>query len=197
VIILFASYVTVHGQPSIPEGRLNFKLPDLNGNIVYSTDSMFIGKVIMVTLWATWCPPCISEIPTFNDLQEQYRESGLVVVAIAFETKEEDNQRQEQLRGFVTKHNINYLVLDGGTPDNLERSVPSVKNVSGLPVEILINRDGSAKAYCRRTIILVTRLSGTQPSYRNSKAVRNSSKDGQALPDRVRTLTPSHEMVSR
>lgn len=145
VIILFASYVTVQGQPSIPEGRLNFMLPDLNGNIVHSTDSMFIGKVFMVTLWATWCPPCISEIPTLNDLQQRYRDSGLVIVAIAFETNEEDNNRQEQLRSFVTKYNINYLVLDGGTPNNIERSLPSVKNVSGLPVEILINRNGSVE----------------------------------------------------
>ena len=40
-------------------------------------------KVLLVDLWATWCPPCVGEIPTFIDLQERLGERGLVIVAIA------------------------------------------------------------------------------------------------------------------
>jgi thiol-disulfide isomerase/thioredoxin len=115
-------------------------LHDLNGNIVSSTDKMFTGKVLLVTLWGTWCPPCISEIPTLIELQRQYRDSGLVVIAISFETEGQDDLRREQLRSFVDGYNINYMILDGGIPKNLENTLPSLKNIGGLPVEILINR---------------------------------------------------------
>ena len=129
-------------EPFIRSEKFDFTLHDLNGNIVSSTDKIFTGKVILVTLWGTWCPPCISEIPTFIELQEQYRDSGLVIIAISFEAEVQDDLRREQLSIFVDKYNINYMVLDGGVPKNFETALSSVQNVSGFPVEILINKRG-------------------------------------------------------
>ena len=56
-------------EPQVEGDRLVFELPDLDGKIVRSSDARFEGKVLFATLWGTWCPPCQSEIPTFNDLQ--------------------------------------------------------------------------------------------------------------------------------
>ena len=43
----------------------------------------FSGKVLLVSFFATWCPPCIEEIPTFNELQKRYKNKGFSVVALS------------------------------------------------------------------------------------------------------------------
>jgi thiol-disulfide isomerase/thioredoxin len=132
-------------QPLVEGGSLDFQLPDLAGKLVTSTDSRFAGKVVLVDLWATWCPPCLSEIPTLVDVQKQYGDRGFVIVAIAFET-EDVEQRRTRLRDFATRHGINYLVLDGGPPESFEAALPAVKNVKGFPVEIVIDRAGRVRS---------------------------------------------------
>ena len=129
-------------QPWVEDERLEFQLPDLDGRPVSSSDARFAGKTLLVDLWATWCPPCLSEIPTLIELQRQYGDRGLVIVAIAFEAEERADVRQERLREFVAKRDINYLVLDGGPPENFEAVLPAVRNVRGFPVEILVDRTG-------------------------------------------------------
>ena len=47
------------------------------------TSSSFEGKSLLVTFWATWCPPCIQEIPNLIKLQNEYRDTGFSVVAIS------------------------------------------------------------------------------------------------------------------
>ncbi len=63
-------------QPWVEDTKLEFRLPDLHGRPVDSSDERFAGKVLLVDLWATWCPPCISEIPTLVDLQEKHGDRG-------------------------------------------------------------------------------------------------------------------------
>lgn len=129
-------------KPFVDAESFEFRLPDLDGNMVSSADPRFEGKVLFVTLWATWCAPCITEIPTFIEFQEQYGDSGLVIVAIAFEAPAEADKRRERLRSFVEQRGINYLVVDGGPPKLLKTALPTVKNVKGLPVEIVVDRKG-------------------------------------------------------
>jgi len=131
-------------EPFIKGNKLEFQLTDISGDTISSTDTIFNGKVVYITLWGTWCPPCISEIPTLINLQQKYY-NGLVIVAIAFEINEDIKMRQEQLRKFKDEHKINYLVLDGGIPQNFGNTFPSIKNVEGLPVEILINQKGEVE----------------------------------------------------
>lgn len=129
-------------DPSVEGERLEFRLHDLDGNPVGSDDPRFEGRVLLVDLWGSWCPPCITEIPTFVDLQARYGEAGLLVVAIAFEGAEEPDERRAILRRIVEKQEINYLVLDGGSTDDFEAALPAVENVRGFPVEILVDRTG-------------------------------------------------------
>src|SRR5262245_50461328 len=54
-----------------------WQLTDIQGNLVKSTD--FTNKVVLLNFWATWCPPCVAEIPDLITLQDTYGELGLVV----------------------------------------------------------------------------------------------------------------------
>ena len=84
--------------PQVEGDRLGFHLHDLSGKPVHAADDRFLGQVVLVTLWGTWCPPCVSEIPTFNDLQERYGADSLVIVAIAFEKTDDPGSRRDHLR---------------------------------------------------------------------------------------------------
>jgi len=129
-------------QPWVENDKIEFGLPDLDGRLVSSSDERFSGKVVLVDLWATWCSPCISEIPTLVDLQNRFGERGLIIVAIAFEAEERSDLRRQRLQEFVAERGINYLVLDGGPPEDFDSVLPTVRNVRGFPVEILVDRTG-------------------------------------------------------
>jgi len=147
VLTLFALLlcVTESGakQPRVQGDRLVFELPDLEGSIVKSSDERFKDKVIFVTIWGTWCPPCQSEVPTFVDLQNRYHKEGLEIVAIAFERDGLAEARRQGLRKFSARHDINYLVLDGGDTTDFSKALPMVVDVKGLPIEIMIDRSGA------------------------------------------------------
>ena len=142
VSITLLAAVGCASGPRIEGGRLDFEIPNLFGAEFSASDEVFLDKVVLVTLWGTWCPPCLSEIPVFNDLQARYGEDGLVVVAIAFDRSDNSAGRQVELRKFVEKHQINYLVLDGGSIADFPNTLPMIKGAKGLPVEILIDRSG-------------------------------------------------------
>ncbi len=142
LLLLIVVPATAAKQPWIEGSCLDFRLPDLQGRPVSSSDERFVGKVILVNLWATWCPPCISEIPTLIELQRKYHDRGLIIVAIAFELEKQPELRRHKLHEFGEEHGINYLVLDGGLPQDFESALPTARNVKGFPVEILVNRTG-------------------------------------------------------
>jgi thiol-disulfide isomerase/thioredoxin len=130
-------------EPEVADSRLVFRLPDLQGDTITSNDERLAGKVLLVTLWATWCPPCLTEIPTFIDLQQRLRDSDLQIVAIAFESASDPELRRAGLQSLCDSLEVNYLVLDGGPPAEFETALPGVDHVKGRPVEIVIDRSGS------------------------------------------------------
>jgi thiol-disulfide isomerase/thioredoxin len=142
ITLVACATTTATKEPRVRGDSLVFALPDREGNTVRSSDARFEGKVLLVTLWGTWCPPCLSEIPTFNDLHHRYAESGLEIVGIAFERDTAAADRQERLRRFSQKHKISYSVLDGGKTSDFSTALPMVEDVTGLPIEIIIDRSG-------------------------------------------------------
>jgi peroxiredoxin len=60
---------------------LEFKLPDMKGQLVNLSD--FRGKIVLVHFWATWCPPCVEEIPTLAYLNQELAGGDFAILAIS------------------------------------------------------------------------------------------------------------------
>ncbi|MGQ9658766.1 MAG: TlpA family protein disulfide reductase [Thermochromatium sp.] len=110
----------------------DFRLTDLEGREVAS--NAWAGKVLVLNFWATWCPPCLSEIPRFVALQERLRESGVQFVGIAVD-------RAEDVRAFVAKHPVNYPLLIA-TPEVLDLAVQLGNRLEVLPFTLIFDRHG-------------------------------------------------------
>jgi thiol-disulfide isomerase/thioredoxin len=107
-----------------------FELLNLDGKKVRLAD--FKGKVVLVNFWATWCGPCLLEIPWFIEFQKQYGPKGLEVVGISM-----DEEGPSVVKPFVAKHEMNYTVVMGkeDTPE-LFGGLP------GYPVTFVVDRQG-------------------------------------------------------
>jgi len=101
------------------------------------------GKIVVVNFWATWCPPCREEMPELSRLQDQYRNSGVIVLGIATDDV-------DKIREFSKEIQVNYPLLAGDMEGmNLAASLGNDKGV--LPYTVIIKTDGTvAKTYFGR-----------------------------------------------
>jgi len=110
-----------------------FVLPNLDGEDVSLDD--FEGKVVVLDLWATWCPPCREEIPFLIELYDEFEEQGLEIVGVGL-----DQGGATDLAPFVDSYGIDYTIVVGN------RSVSEAYKVSGIPTTLIIGRDGRIAA---------------------------------------------------
>jgi len=91
------------------------------------------GKVVLVDFWATWCVPCLSEIPMFNELKKEYQPRGAEVIAISL-----DEEGATKVKPFLKAHPMDYTQVIG------EQSTAAAFNVSPdtLPVTLVIDKQG-------------------------------------------------------
>lgn len=94
----------------------------------------YLGKVVLVNLWATWCTPCIAELPSLENLQIEYGEQGLQVLPIALDRDKD----AAALAAFLAKHKITKL----STWQDKNRAVMGKWGYEGLPTSILLDRKG-------------------------------------------------------
>jgi len=93
--------------------------------------SAFSGKVVVVNFWATWCVPCIAEIPGFNKLNQQLGGKGVVVLGVSM-----DEEGAERVRPFLKKHPMDYPVALGSD------AVSKQYGLDELPVTVVFDRSG-------------------------------------------------------
>ena len=96
--------------------------------------SQWKGKTLVVYFWATWCKPCITEIPHLMKLYDKYRSRDVVIVGIAV-----DNA--DKVEKFTKEHGISYPIVYGGAEAvNLSKQMGN--KVGGLPYSIVIDAKG-------------------------------------------------------
>ena len=113
--------------------KVDFTLPDLEGKPVSLSD--FRGKWVVVNYWATWCPPCLEEIPDLVGLYDDNRDT-IVVIGVDYEEVNKD-----YLKEFVESHMMSYPVL------HMEpQPVTELGPVLGLPTSYIISPEGERVA---------------------------------------------------
>lgn len=118
------------------KGRVGEPVPDVElvslGGEEVSLASLR-GRAVLLNLWATWCMPCIAEMPELAALQERLGPEGLVVVGVSVD----DEEASEKVRAFVSERKVGISVwLDP------EMEVYDALRVRGLPASFVVDREG-------------------------------------------------------
>ena len=88
--------------PRIGSNALDFTVQDGQSKV---TLSQFRGQVLVLNFWATWCPPCIEEMPSLVEMQRRLKSKGVTVLAVSVDVDE------SAYRQFVKDHNVNLLTV--------------------------------------------------------------------------------------
>lgn len=121
IVLFSASMVTYAGDPV-----KKIKLAELQALLESKR-----GNVVVLNLWATWCPPCRKEIPGFLNLYGKYKDKGLEILGVAF-----DENGEEAVPPFLKKYGVSYPnYLDGG-------DIAAAYDLQAYPTTLVYGRDG-------------------------------------------------------
>lgn len=93
------------------------------------------GKVVMVNFWATWCPPCLEEMPAMERLYRRHKDAGFTLVAISVDAD------PKKVTPFVSKHK---LTMPIGVDPKMD--LANTYGVRALPSSFVVGRDGNLAA---------------------------------------------------
>ena len=97
-----------------------------------------VGKVVLIDFWATWCGPCVAEIPNVLQQYEKYHDKGFEVIGISLD------QDREALEKFVAEQKVPWPILfEKPEGDGWQHPLSTFYGISGIPTVILIGRDGN------------------------------------------------------
>ena len=125
---------TTSGTISAPQEGFqapNFELSTLDGEQVLLSDMR--GQAILLNFWATWCPPCRSEMPAMQQVYRDFEQDGFVVLAV--NNLQQDNR--DRVETFVLEENLTFPVL-------LDKSgsVSTRSQVNSMPTSFFIDPEG-------------------------------------------------------
>jgi len=121
----------------------DFSLKNLEGKTVQSED--FSQKILVINFWATWCPPCLKEIPHLNELFLDFRSRGVIVLGISMDQGDPDVVQQ-----FIQRHDVKYPVVMGTSSVG-----DDFGGIRGLPTTFIVDQNGE----------IIKRFDGYRPSY--------------------------------
>lgn len=129
-----AGLQTVANKSNATKAAPDWQLKDLDGKSVKLSD--FKGKVVILNFWATWCPPCRREIPSFVSLQKEYGDKGLVIIGVSL-----DEKGPAAVKPFISKMGINYPVVMGDP-----KVAADYGGIAVVPTTFVIDRNGNVAA---------------------------------------------------
>jgi len=108
----------------------DFTVPDINGKMVSLSD--FRGNVVLVNIWATWCPPCVDEMPSMEMLYQKMKGKNFEILAVGI-----DSLGLEAVAPFMKKYNLTFpaLIDSAGT-------IGKTYGITGVPESFVVDKDG-------------------------------------------------------
>lgn len=122
--------------PMVGSPAADFQLVDLNGQP--HSLSQYRGKVVLVNFWATWCKPCIKEMPAMQASYDRLRDKGFLVLAV------NELEDTEKVRDHIRTYGHTFPVLL-----DRDNKVANMYGVFGLPVSIFIDEAGTVQEYVK------------------------------------------------
>jgi peroxiredoxin len=114
--------------PRIGSAAPDFSVRDSEHQVALA---QFHGQIVVLNFWATWCAPCVEEVPSLVEMQRRMKAKGVTVLAVSIDV-DEDAYRQ-----FVRNHNVNLLTVRD--PD---QKVSKLYGTFGWPETYIIDRSG-------------------------------------------------------
>ncbi len=108
-----------------------FKAVDLNGQ--ERTIKDYLGKVVLINLWATWCPPCVAEIGSLQRLQQKYEAQGFTVLSVNVDAA----GAEDTVNKFVAQNGITFPVLR-----DPKGQIPRLLKATGFPESFFVDATG-------------------------------------------------------
>jgi peroxiredoxin len=128
----FAAAVSKLEADNARRDQADFTLADLDGKPWTLKEQR--GKVVLLNFWATWCPPCRKEMPDLEKLYQQFKDQGLVILAIS-------DEDASKVRPFIAQQKVTYpILLDPG------RKVNGLFQIQGIPKTFVYDRNGKLVA---------------------------------------------------
>ena len=120
------------GKPPLGKGMPapKFSLPDLEGKKFSLTD--FKGKVVLLNIWATWCAPCVEEMPSMERLYQELKGEDFELLAISV-----DESGAEAVKPFLEKHELGFPVLI-----DTKGEIKNLYQATGIPESFIIDKEG-------------------------------------------------------
>ncbi len=128
---------TIKSEEKVEKVKNNitsYKLKTLDNqeiNIIFDKEKINIkeypNKIILLNFFASWCPPCIAEIPSLIKLQKIYKKE-LVIISLILEK----NKTNEELLKFKKEHNINFIISNSKDNFNLADKIGQVRNIPAM-----------------------------------------------------------------
>lgn len=115
-----------------PSVQLAFSFPDVNGQL--QSVSQWQGKILVINFWATWCPPCLKEMPEFIQWQQAYQAEDVQFVGIAIDDKQAVSE-------YLKTIPINYPILIAGDEGSqLSQQLGNI--INAVPFTVIVNQAG-------------------------------------------------------
>ncbi len=121
-----------HTAVSIGNYAPKFALTDLNKKTVHLDD--YKGKKVILNFWATWCPPCVNEMPLLQEVYNNGRGEGIEVIGINY------NEDYDRVKKFISEKGVTFTILIDS-----DLKVSMDYGVIGLPITFFIDREGRIK----------------------------------------------------
>ena len=131
-LLAFSSISTVVAAVEVGDKAPIFDLPSIHANLPAISTASLQGKTVYVDFWASWCAPCLSSLPLYNEMYHKYKDQGLEIVAINV-----DNPIEDGLDFLI------YTPLDFLIPADPDGEAAELFEVIGMPSSYLIKPDGT------------------------------------------------------